>query len=186
MLLFKIEEKCLEAQWGGFSCFLGKTGRGFVSNKAVPKILNTKYRLEFKHGFSNSGCLRCAIQKAFKEKRVHKARDMQFFLHSAQNEILKLLKMFKSNMKFTRAACWINSKVSNVLIIFLFYHYCWSFLCCKVNIEMVYGVYWRSLLLWNSFSWSCLKLAVQMQLALYLCDSFTINNRNMIGSSVEK
>ena len=32
---------------------------------------------------------------------------MKFFLKSAQNEILKILKMFKYNMKFTR----INSKI---------------------------------------------------------------------------
>ena len=71
-------------------------------------VLNTKYRSEFKHGFTNHGCLHCAILKAlhgFMEKRVHKARDMQFFLHNVQNEILKNLKMFKNNMKFTRAAC---------------------------------------------------------------------------------
>ena len=38
--------------------------------------------------------------------------------------IVKSLKMFKNNMKFTRAACWINLKISNrdkntTLIIFL-------------------------------------------------------------------
>ena len=52
--------------------------------------------------------LHCAILKAsygFKEKRANKARDMQFFLQNVQNEIIKILKMFKNNMKFTRAAC---------------------------------------------------------------------------------
>ena len=38
---------------------------------------------------------------------------MQLFLQNIQNEILKILKMFKNNLKFTRAACWINSKISN-------------------------------------------------------------------------
>ena len=28
-----------------------------VSGKAVPEVLNMKYRLEFKHGFTNRGCL---------------------------------------------------------------------------------------------------------------------------------
>ena len=71
-------------------------------------VVNTKYRSEFKHGFPSRGCLRCAILKAlhgFMEKRVHKARDMYFFFQNVQNEILKILKMFKNNMKFTRAAC---------------------------------------------------------------------------------
>ena len=47
--------------------------------------------------------------------------------------------MFKSNMKFTRADCWINSLISNrdknaTLMIFLICRYCWSLLCCN---------YWR-------------------------------------------
>ena len=75
-----------------------------------------KYRSEFKHGFSNRGCLQYAFLKAlhgFQEKRAHKSRDMQCFLQNFQNEIFKILKMFKHNMKFTRAACWIKSKISN-------------------------------------------------------------------------
>ena len=57
---------------------------------------------------TNRGCFHSAILKAlygFKEKRAHKGRDMQFFLQNIQNEIFKILKMFKINMKFTRAAC---------------------------------------------------------------------------------
>ena len=41
-----------------------------------------KCRSEFKNGFTNRGCLHCAVLKAlhgFKEKRAHKARDMEFF-----------------------------------------------------------------------------------------------------------
>ena len=41
------------------------------------------------------------------------ARDMQFFLQNIQNKIFKILKMFINNMKFTRTACWLNSKISN-------------------------------------------------------------------------
>ena len=79
-----------------------------VYNKAVPEVLNMKYRSKFKHGFTNRGCLHCAILKTlhnFKEKRAHKTRNMQFFFQNAQNEIFKLLKIFKNNTKFTRAAC---------------------------------------------------------------------------------
>ena len=49
-----------------------------VSSKAVPEVLNLKYRSEFKHCFANRGCFRCTILEAlhsFKEKRVHKVRD---------------------------------------------------------------------------------------------------------------
>ena len=62
-----------------------------------------KYRSEFKHGFTNHGCLHCAILKAvhgFQEKRARKSRDMQFFLQNFQNEIFKIFKMFKNYMKF--------------------------------------------------------------------------------------
>ena len=118
----------------------------------------------------------------FKGKRAHKARDMQFFLQNVQNRIFKILEMFKSNMKFTRAACWIYSKISNrnkktTFMIFLFLHYCKSWLWWN---------YCRSLILRNSTSWSRLDLTVQLQLALYPCDPFLINNHNMNGNSVEK
>ena len=78
---------CQEVLGEGFFCFL-------------------KYRLKFKHGFTNRGCLHCAILKAlhdFQEKRAHKSRDMQFFLQIVQNDIFKIFKTFKNNMKFTRA-----------------------------------------------------------------------------------
>ena len=77
-----------------------------VSSKAVPEILNMKYRSGFKHCFTNRGYLHCAILKAlhsFQEKRAHKSRDMQFFLQNVPNEIFKIFKMFGNNMKFTRA-----------------------------------------------------------------------------------
>ena len=67
-----------------------------------------KFRSEFKHGFTNHGCLHCAILKSlhgFKEKGTHKSRDMQLFFQNVQNEIFKILKMFQNNKKFTRAAC---------------------------------------------------------------------------------
>ena len=67
-----------------------------------------KYRSKCKHGFTNRGCLYCDILKAlhgFQEKRAHKSRDIQFFLQNAHNEIFKILKIFKNNMKLTRVAC---------------------------------------------------------------------------------
>ena len=92
---------------------------------------------------------------------------MQFFFQNVRNEILE---MFKCNLKITRVAFWINSKrsnrdKSNKLMIFLFCHCCLSFLWCR---------YWRSLMPWNSTSWSRLKSAIQIQLALYPWDPFLI------------
>ena len=66
--------------------------------------------------FTNCGCLHCAILKAlydFKEKRANKARDMQFFIQNIQNETFTILKMFKNNMKFIRAACRMLSYIKN-------------------------------------------------------------------------
>ena len=88
--------------------------------------------------------LHCAFLKALycsQEKRVQKSSDMHFFLQNVPNEIFKTFRMFENNMKFTRAACWINSKIGNwdkstTVIIFLFCHYCWSLLWC---------IYWKSL-----------------------------------------
>ena len=91
----------------------------------------------------NRGYLHCTILKAlhaFREKRDLKSRDMHIFLQNDPNEIFKIFKMFENNMKFTRAACWINSKISkrdkNTTLIFLFCHYCWSLLWCN---------HWKSL-----------------------------------------
>ena len=42
-----------------------------VSSKIVPGNLNLKFSLKFNHGFTNHGCLYCAILKSlygFKEK----------------------------------------------------------------------------------------------------------------------
>ena len=36
----------------------------------------------------------------------------QIFIQNVQNQIFKILKIYKYNMKFTRVACWINSKLS--------------------------------------------------------------------------
>ena len=106
-----------------------------------------KNRSEFKHGFTNRSYLHGAILKAlhgFHEKRAHESKDMQYFFQNVQNDFLqndfKICRMFKNNMKFTRAACWINSKISNrekniTLITFLCRH-CLSFLWCN---------YWKSL-----------------------------------------
>ena len=74
----------------------------------VPEVLDRKYRSEFKQGFTNRGCLHSAILKAlhdFQEKEAHKPRDMQFFLQNVQNEIIKIFKMFKNDIKFTTATC---------------------------------------------------------------------------------
>ena len=106
-----------------------------------------KNRSKFKHGFTNRSYLHGAILKGlhgFPEKWAHKSRDLQIFLQNVQNDFLqnnfKIFRMFKNNMKFTRAACWINSKLSNrdknITLITFLCHYCWSFLWCN---------YWKSL-----------------------------------------
>ena len=69
-----------------------------VSSKAVPEVLDMKYRSEFKYGVTNHGCLHCATLKAlYGKKRAHKTRDMHFFFQNVQNEIFKIFKFFKNN-----------------------------------------------------------------------------------------
>ena len=44
----------------------------------------------------------------------HTKQEICYFsFQKFKNEIFKTIKMFKCNMKFTRAACWINSKMSS-------------------------------------------------------------------------
>ena len=91
-------------------------------------------------------------------------------------------KNFRNMTKFNRLACWINSKIrnrvsNNILMMFICCHYCCS---------LLWGNYWRSLImLWNSTSWSVLKLTVPTELPHHPWDPFLINNYNMTGNSVE-
>ena len=135
-----------------------------------------KFRSKFNHGFTNRDCLHCGILEA------SKARYMQFFLENVQHEIFKILGMFKYNTKFIWAACWISLKIitetkTTHSSYSYFYNYCWSLFRCN---------YKRPVILWNSTSWSRLKLTVQIRLVLSPCDPFLTNNRNMTGNSVEK
>ena len=66
--------------------------------------MNVEFRTKVNHGFIGHDCLHCAFLKPYK------ARDMQFFLQNVQNEIVKILKMFKYNMKFTRAPSILNKQ----------------------------------------------------------------------------
>ena len=72
---------CLEVLEVRFLCerLGGGQQEPTVSSKAVPKDLKMKFRSKFNHGFTNRGCLQCAILKALK------ARDMQSFLQNVQD-----------------------------------------------------------------------------------------------------
>ena len=70
-----------------------------------------------------------------------------------------------------------GTDISTTLIIFLCCHYYYSLLCCN---------YCRSIMLRNSTSWSHLDSTLQKQLALNQCESFFINDLNMIANKVEK
>ena len=149
---------------------------------------------KFNHSFTNRDCLHYALLKAlhdFKEKWAHKADRQEicnFFLQNVQKEISKILEyhfrkqteihqrslLKKAQKKQLKKS---NRDKSTTLMIFLFCHYCWS---------LFWQNYWRSFMLWNSYSWSHLKLTAQIQLAVLPCDSFLINNRNMTCNSVEK
>ena len=88
--------------------------------------------------------MHCTTLKAlhgFQKKRAHKSREIKCFLQNVQNEIFKISKMFKNIINFTRAACWINLKISSrdkstTLIIFSFCHYCWP---------LLWSYYWKPL-----------------------------------------
>ena len=127
--------------WERFFLFSWERLEG-VSGKLLPLV--KLYRWIWIWNLYQS-CLHCAIPKSWYPQEAHKTKDMQFFLENVQNDIFKILKMFKNNMKFTRATCWINSKISNsdkntALMIFLLCHYCWS---------LIWENCWRSLMLWN-------------------------------------
>ena len=83
----------------------------------------------------------CKIFTQFLGEKSPQVTEYAIFLQNVEYEIFKIFKTFRNNMKFTRAAYWINSKKRNsdkntTLIIFLSCHYCWSLLWCN---------YWKSL-----------------------------------------
>ena len=102
---------------------------------------------------------------------------------SLKTNKMRFLRFWKyQKKKFTRASCWINSEKGNrgkntTTIIFSFHHHFRS---------LGWYDYRNYLLLWSSTSWNHLKLTVQIQLALHPCDSFLMNNRNIIDKNVEK
>ena len=58
-----------------------------------------KYRLEFKHGFTNCGYLYCVILKAlhgFQEVRALKSGDVEFFFKMFQMRFSKFSKFFRT------------------------------------------------------------------------------------------
>ena len=106
-LVWRLKKLSCKAVCSAFLLFFG--GKVLlIYTKTVPVDLNMKFISKFNHGFTNHGCLHYApIKKAlygFNEKRVHKVREMQFFLQNVQNVIFKTLKMSKNNIKFIRAA----------------------------------------------------------------------------------
>ena len=95
----------LETRGKGLLGGTGEQEETMVSSKTVPEDLNLKLILKFNPGFTNHGCLQCAILKplyGFKEKET--TRDSQFLFQNVQNEIFEILKIIKNYMKF-RAAC---------------------------------------------------------------------------------
>ena len=58
-------------------------------------------------------CCSKSFNRFFWKKRALKSRYMQFFLQNVQNGILKICEMFKNDVKFTRTARWMISKIIN-------------------------------------------------------------------------
>ena len=103
--------------------------------------------------------------------------QMQFFLQNVPNEIFKIFKMFENNVKFTRAACWINSKITNrdkntTPIKFLFCHYYWALLWCHYWKSLESGAHLPKTLLyllqWNTFNF-ILKTLPLVKIFKFLC-----------------
>ena len=104
-----------------------------VSSKAVPEVLDMKYRSEFKYGVTNHGCLHCATLKALYGKKKEPAKQ-EICIFSFRMFKMRFSR-FSNFWKKTGAACWINSKISKetkntTLMIFLCCHYYWSLLWC--------------------------------------------------------
>ena len=81
-------------------------------HKTIPEDLNLKFKSKANHGLTNHGWLHCAFPRdlfGFQETRVHEETDSQFLFQNIQGEVCE----FKNNLRFTRAAWWINSKTSN-------------------------------------------------------------------------
>ena len=131
---------CLEALGGEFSCFSGRDWKG-VSRKLLP--LRKLYQWIWIWNLHQSLIVASLIvavctvllQKLYtilRKEEPTRQEICNFFLENVQN--FKILKMLENNMKFTREACWINSKISKkrnknaIFMIFSFCHCRWLLL----------------------------------------------------------
>ena len=94
-----------------------------------------------------------------------------FFLKIFKIEILKMFKMIKNNIKFIRAAYWINSKVSNRDKKHHIYN--------NIILSVLLVIIMVKLLKVFNFAELHLKLAVQTQLPVHPVYQFLINNCNV-------
>ena len=109
---------CLEALGGEFFCFYGRDWKG-VSRKLLP--LKKLYQWIWIWNLHQSLIVALLIvavctvllQKLYtilRKEEPTRQEICNFFFENVQN--FKILKMLENNMKFTREACWINSKIS--------------------------------------------------------------------------
>ena len=134
--------------------------------KAVAVDFNMKFISKFNHGFTNRSHLHCAILKlctVLKKKEPTRQELCNFSF--------KMFKMWF--LRFWKCLKTIKHHTHDILIL--------SLLLVIIMVELL-----RSLMLWNYTYCSCLKLTVQLQLALHPYDLFLINNRNVTGDIVEK
>ena len=149
--------------------------------------LNRKFISKF-NGFTNRDYLHCAILKLYmalrkKEPTSQETCSFSFKMFKMKffNGKMKMkMKMFKNSMKFIRAACWINSKISNrdkniTLMVIL------SLLLVIVMAEL--------LKVFNDVEFYFLK-PLKISYSNANCsssyDPFLLNNCNMTNNSAEK
>ena len=190
-LQFRIEEKIhtkavVDVSRGvgrRFFCFSGRGWKG-VRRKLLP-LINWIWILIW-NLYQNLiiALLKVAVctvlfQKLYtilRKKEPARQEICNFFL---QNGVFQILKMFKNNMKFTRKACWINSKISHrnrntthdILTL--------SLLLVIIMVELLNVL--------NALELYFLKLLeVNCSSTAFPYNPFLKNNRNMTGNSVGK
>ena len=190
-LQFRIEEKIhtkavVDVSRGvgrRFFCFSGRGWKG-VRRKLLPLIYWIWIWIWNLYQNLIIALLKVAVcsvlfQKLYtilRKKEPARQEICNFFL---QNGVFQILKMFKNNMKFTRKACWINSKISHrnrntthdILTL--------SLLLVIIMVELLNVL--------NALELYFLKLLeVNCSNTAFPYNPFLKNNRNMTGNSVGK
>ena len=118
--MLRLSLMCLEALEGGFSCFPGRDWKGARRKLSLVKLNQWIWMWNLYQNLILALLIVAVCTVLFWKlymilrKNEPTTKELcNLFLQNIKNEIFQILKALENNMKFTKEAFWINSKISN-------------------------------------------------------------------------